>query len=394
MGRVFEALKRAAAEKNTVKPSPIAGNGEAGEASVAAAPHNGTHGINANPLPAREHHSATPPNHNGANGNGAASSAASLQMPFTHESPEHLLASTSSRTFAPASSAKDAAHRSASNEQRDSLVGAALHGESFSLPARATLDAASSARTPQFPSVEISDGRVEPHLISITQPHSAVCEQFRSLRTSVLQAGEQRKMQVFVITSVGTAEGKTIASLNLSWILAQTSDIRTLLIDGDLRRPCASDYLGIDADIARTGLSEVLAGEATLKDSIIRLEPSGLHLLPGGAARADVADLLAGSKFKEILTEARHMFDYIIIDAPPMGIFTDAKMLMNRADGALIVVRSGRVNYAALERILAPLPQERLLGIILNGTEEKLVENSYYYQKRYTHRMDGKVKEN
>jgi len=196
-------------------------------------------------------------------------------------------------------------------------------------------------------------------------------------------------MQVFVITSVGTAEGKTIASLNLSWILAQTSGIRTLLIDGDLRSPCASDYLGIEADIARTGLSEVLAGEAALKDSIIRLEPSGLHLLPGGAARDDVANLLAGSKFKEVLTEARRMFDYIIIDAPPMGIFTDATMLINRADGALIVVRSGHVGYATLERILAPLPQERLLGVILNGTDEKLEENSYYYQKRYTHMEKG-----
>lgn len=378
MGRVYEALKRAA-ENNTAKPLPIAGNDEAGEAAAAAAQHNGTHGNDAKAFLAHEHHDATTPNHNGANGNGASS-----PVSFTNESPERLLAATSSRTFAPASFVRDAAHRSASNEQRESPLGAALLDGSLSLPAGATLDAASSARTLQFPSVEISDARVEPHLISITQPRSAFCEQFRSLRTSVLQAGEQRKMQVFVITSVGTAEGKTIASLNLSWILAQTSDIRTLLIDGDLRRPCASDYLGIEADIARTGLSEVLAGEATLTDSIIRLEPSGLHLLPGGAARNDVADLLAGSKFKEILTEARRMFDYIIIDAPPMGIFTDAAMLINRADGALIVIRSGHARYATLERILAPLPQERLLGVILNGTEEKLEENSYYYQKRYS----------
>lgn len=385
MGRVYEALKRAAAENHTVKPLPIAGNDEAGDAS--AARRNGAHNAKARP---REHHDVnTPPNHNAANGNGATSSVSS-HTPFTHESPEHLLAAAPSRTFAPASFVKDAAHHSASNEQNESPLGAALHDGSFSHPAGATLDAASSTRTPQFPSVEISVARVEPHLVSITQPRSAFCEQFRSLRTRVLQAGERRKMQVFVITSVSTAEGKTMASLNLSWILAQTSGIRTLLIDGDLRRPCATDYLGIEADIARTGLSEVLAGEADLKNSIIRLEPSGLHLLPGGAARPDVADLLAGSKFKEVLTEARRMFDYIIIDAPPLGIFTDAAMLMNRADGAMIVVRSGRIAYATLERILAPLPQERLLGVILNGTDEKLEENSYYYQKRYSRKDSDK----
>lgn len=383
MGKVYEALRRAA-ENHTAKPLPIAVKGGAGDDNHApgAPPHNGTHDAKAHT--ALENHDdnsiSLTPNHNVANGNGL-SSASTAHLSFVHESPEQLLAATSSRTFAPVSFREDAAHHSASNEQSESPFGAALHDGSFSLPAGATLDAASSTRASQFPIVEILVARVEPHLVSITQPRSAFNEQFRSLRTRVLQAGEQRKMQVFVITSVGTAEGKTITSLNLSWILAQTSGIRTLLIDGDLRRPCASEYLGVDADIARTGLSEVLAGEAALKDSIVRLEPSGLHLLPGGAARDDVADLLAGSKFKEVLTEARRMFDYIIIDAPPMGIFTDAAMLMNRADGALIVVRSGRVNYAVLERILAPLPQERLLGVILNGTEEKLEENSYYYQK-------------
>ena len=178
---------------------------------------------------------------------------------------------------------------------------------------------------------------------------------------------------------------RSLTAANLSWLLAQTDGISALLIDGDLRNPCAADYLGLDAP---TGLSEVLAGETRLEDAIVRLEPAGLHILPGGSARDDVAELLSGPKFLAVLKEARRMFDYIIIDAPPLGIFTDATVLINRADAALLVVRSGKTRYAALDRLVEQLPRERLLGVVLNRTDEQLDESSYYYQRRYYRRED------
>ncbi len=85
----------------------------------------------------------------------------------------------------------------------------------------------------------------------------------------------------------------------------------------------------------RVGLSEVLGGQIRLEEAIVRLEPAGLHLLPGGRPRDDVAELLSGPSYARVLTEVRRMFDYIIIDAPPLGIFTDANVLMSRADGGL-----------------------------------------------------------
>ena len=80
------------------------------------------------------------------------------------------------------------------------------------------------------------------------------------------------------------------------------------------------------------------------------------------------------------------MFDYIIIDAPPLGIFTDATVLINRADSALIVARANRTRYGSLEKLLEPLPRERLLGVILNGSDEQLNEQNYYYYRRYSSR--------
>ena len=291
-----------------------------------------------------------------------------------------------SSVFARSHNDRPAAHTSEPTAHTDELAGSALPVAENSGDAGATLGAASSARAAEYVSIDVLPARVEPHLVAVTQPRSAYCEQFRSLRTRVLQAGERRKMQAFVITSAGVAEGKTLTALNLAWLLAQTDGVRALIIDSDLRQPCATDYLGIETD---AGLSEVLAGEATLDDAIIRLEPAGLYLLPGGAARDDVAELLSGPKFGKVLAEARQMFDYIIIDAPPLGIFTDANVLINRADGALLVVRANKTRYANVERLLEQLPRERMLGVVLNRTDEQLDESSYYYQRRYNSRREG-----
>jgi capsular exopolysaccharide synthesis family protein len=347
MGRVYDALKRASADKE--------GAGQKNKSDVQKR-RNGTTA--------------------GKNKSGA-------QAPVKKmDEPQHPWDSS------PLFNKNLAAHDSASTERTEERAGSALSGVTASRAAGATLDAAGATRAlPEFMSLDISAARVEPHLIAVTQPRSAYCEQFRSLRTRVLQAGERKKMQAFVVTSAGVAEGKTLTALNLAWLLAQTDGVRALIIDSDLRQPCATEYLGIED---RAGLSEVLAGEITLQESIVRLDPAGLYLLPGGEARDDVAELLSGPKFGYLLAELRRMFDYIIIDAPPLGIFTDANVLINRADGALLVVRSGKTRYAALDRLIEQLPRERMLGVVLNRTDEQLDESSYYYQRRY-YRKENKT---
>jgi len=257
--------------------------------------------------------------------------------------------------------------------------GMALPERPASRAVGATLNAARPARASGLVSYDVDATRVEPHIVAITQPRSAYCEQFRSLRTRVLQAGEREQMRTFVITSAGMGEGKTLTALNLAWLLAQTEGVRCLLIDSDLRQPCATDYLAIDAP---RGLSEVLGGELSLRDAVVRLDPAGLYLLPGGQSRDDCAELLSGPTYAGVIAEARRLFDFIIIDAPPLGIFTDANVLINRADGALLVVRAGKTRYAMVDKLLAQLPRERMLGVVLNRADEELESNSYYYQQR------------
>jgi capsular exopolysaccharide synthesis family protein len=297
-------------------------------------------------------------------------------LPSARQIEEELFANSSIMNVA-----QPAMQNSASTAHTaDAPDGSALPGGMASRAVGATLGAAGSARVAEFVSYDVSAARVEPHLVTVTQPRSPYCEQFRSLRTRVLQAGEREKMRVFVITSSGVGEGKTLTALNLAWMLAQSEGVRALIIDSDLRQPCATDYLGIDAQY---GLSDVLGGHMDLQQAIVRLDPAGLYLLPGGQARHDVAELLTGPTFESVIKEARRMFDYVIIDAPPMGIFTDANVLISRADAALIVVRAGKTKYALLDKLLEQLPRERLLGVVLNRADEKLDASAYYYQRYY-----------
>lgn len=276
---------------------------------------------------------------------------------------------------------------SAFNGQSDPMVGMALPGLETDITAGATLNAVSlapsaSPRLPDFVRWNVEAERVEPRLVSITSPNSTYCEEYRSLRTHVLLKSQKQKLQSIVVASINPSEGKSITALNLAWMLAQTDGVTALIIDSDLRMPSLGDYLGIETD---TGLSHILTGEATLKDSIIRLEPSGLHMLPGGEARNDVAEMISGPKFKEILREAREMFDYVIIDAPPLGIFTDATVLIDHADGALLVVRANKTKYAAIDRVMETLPRDRMLGVVLNQSEDVMDESHYnygYYAKK------------
>jgi protein-tyrosine kinase len=341
MGRVYEALKRASVQ----------------------------------PGGAKSQKSASSMRRNGG--------AAGLQ-PASNEIEEQLIAASSILKSPQAEQGSASTAHTA-----DASDGSAFPGGIASRAAGATLGAAGAARAAEFMSYTISAARVEPHLVAITQPRSAYNEQFRSLRTRVLQAGEHQQVRTIVLTSAGIGEGKTLTSLNLSWLLAQTEGVRCLLIDSDLRQPCATHYLNIDLSV---GLSEVLGGEVALEDAIVQLQPAGLYLLPGGRARDDVAELLSGPTYARVLKEARRMFDYVVIDAPPLGIFTDANVLIDKADGALLVVRSGKTKYAIIDRLLEQLPRERMLGVVLNRADAELDSTSYYYEHRYYDRERRAIK--
>ncbi|MDQ4120110.1 MAG: CpsD/CapB family tyrosine-protein kinase [Acidobacteriota bacterium] len=236
-------------------------------------------------------------------------------------------------------------------------------------------------KKPEFKTIELDIDAVEPHLVAIKHPRSPHCEEYRSLRTQLLLAAERRRaagkeMQAVVVASARPGEGKSTTALNLAWMMAQTDGVSCLVIDADLRMPSLADYLGV---AEHPGLSDVFDGTVELEQAIVKLNPAGLHLLPGGTARQDIAELISGNAFRRILDKARTMFDYIIIDAPPLAIFTDAAVLINLADGAMLVVKSGKTRYATINRMLEHVSREQMLGVVLNGSKEEVPESHYNY---------------
>jgi len=226
--------------------------------------------------------------------------------------------------------------------------------------------------------VVVDPDRVNRHLVAITEPKSAFAEEYRDLRTSLLQKSKKQRLKTVAIASIAPGEGKSVTALNLAWLLAQTEGTRALLIDGDMRRPSLCQYLGLENS---PGLSELLDGEKAFTDVLIQLEGSGLFLLPGGRPRSDVAEQISGPSFAKLLEQVQASFDFVIIDAPPLGVFVDAKVLINQTDGALLVLRRNFTTFKEVDRVLEGLPRQRMLGVVLNQAEETLISGRYYYDQ-------------
>ena len=180
-------------------------------------------------------------------------------------------------------------------------------------------------------------------------------------------------------------EGKTLTAVNLSWLLAQTDGVKALLIDGDLRNPCAAEYLGLDAP---TGLSEVLGGEVSLEEAIVRLEPAGLHILPGGSARDDVAEVLSVAALPRGLEGGAANVRLRHHRRAAARIFTTPRCSEPRRRRAH---RRGAPRQDALRGVGAAAgaaPARAPARRLLNGSDEQLNEQNYYY-RRYSSARRG-----
>ena len=220
----------------------------------------------------------------------------------------------------------------------------------------------------------LDEARLHTRLVLFTNQQSAGCEQYRTLRTQVFHAAEKQLTQVILVTSAVAGEGKTSTLLNLAWAIAQSREKRVLVIDSDLRRPSISSYLGLDFEL---GLGEVLTEASEALPAIVRVADSTLYVLSSTQAEPQPAELLSKERVSETLAELRQYFDYILIDAPPVVAFADARLLANHADAVIVVVRAGLAGHSTVERAIEALPHNRILGVVLNGADQ-MSEVGYY----------------
>jgi len=251
------------------------------------------------------------------------------------------------------------------------------------VPSFAGSNGRSRSRLPRMlrgPVANGGDKRVE--LVSHLQPQSPISEAFRALRTSLLLSQADHPPQVILVTSALPREGKTTAAANLAVTLAQLGD-KTLLVDGDLRKPGVSRALSL-ADGKHAGLSSYLAGVSTL-DLVTVPHPSisNLAVIPTGPVPPNPADLLSSYRLSDMVSELRKRYKFIVIDSPPIMAATDAVILSVMVDGVLLVVRSGDTPKEAFTRTrdLLVSVKCRMLGVVLNAVDSSSPD--YYYSYRY-----------
>jgi capsular exopolysaccharide synthesis family protein len=240
-----------------------------------------------------------------------------------------------------------------------------------------------SALSPEIKVERLSKARLHTRLITLTDPQSPECEQYRTLRTELFHAAAKKQIQIVTITSALAGEGKTSTVLNLAFAIAQSKEKRVLVIDGDLRRPNIASFLGLRP---AAGLIETLTRENDVFDSIVSLDEHDLYLLPVKRESNNPTELLSSERLGEIFALLREYFDFILVDSPPVMPFADARLLASHADALILVVRAGLASYDTVEKAVNALPHGRILGVVLNGAEhdkEAGYYDYYYYYSRH-----------
>lgn len=224
------------------------------------------------------------------------------------------------------------------------------------------------------------DKRIE--LVAQHLPKSQMSEAFRALRTALLLSQADHPPQVILVSSALPREGKTTSAANLAVTLAQLGD-RTVLVDADLRKPGVGRLLDLGGS-KYAGLSSYLAGVSSL-DLVTVQHPAipNLSAIPTGPLPPNPADLLSSHKLTEAIAELRTKFKFIVIDSPPIMAATDAVILSVKADGVLLVVRSGETPKEAFSRTRDLLLSVKchILGVVLNAVDSSAPD--YYYSYRY-----------
>jgi succinoglycan biosynthesis transport protein ExoP len=192
-------------------------------------------------------------------------------------------------------------------------------------------------------------------------------EQFRTLRSRLYRLCESHPLRSLVVSSALAGEGKTFVASNLAHAIAQQSDCRVLLIDADLRCPRLHQLLGAPA---APGLADYLRGEASEFDVIQHGGANDLCFIPSGGPAPNPTELLANDRFRKLLARLSPVFEWIIIDSPPVLPVSDAGILTRVCGSVLMVVGAGTTGVEVAQRACQEMHEKNLLGIVLNRAEQ------------------------
>lgn len=226
------------------------------------------------------------------------------------------------------------------------------------------------------------------NIIAHTDAKSPIAEAYRVLRTNIQYSNFDKQLKTIVITSSGPMEGKTTTAVNLAATFAHAG-IKVLLIDSDLRKPKVHNFFMLFND---RGLTNMIASHGDFKEYVEPSNIPNLDILTCGTIPPNPSEVLASNSMKQFIQKASEEYDIIIMDAPPVGIVTDAAIISTYVDGTILVANSGHVEIEAIKRAKELLCQvnANIIGVVLNKLDKKSGKNKYNYQQYYSPSDTGK----
>lgn len=213
-------------------------------------------------------------------------------------------------------------------------------------------------------------------LATLAEPESPAAENFRFLGVRLRHMRRERPLQKVLITSTSPHEGKSVVAANLACVLARKKQQRTLLIEGDLRRPSQGEIFGMGD---RPGITDWLRGSDERINGIYKIEHAGLWVLPAGKPMADPLELLQSARLSALMKQLSGLFDWIVIDTPPILPLGDASVWSQHADGIILVARQGMTQKRKLENGLKAIDQDKLISALLNCSQDASLRDHYDY---------------
>lgn len=225
-----------------------------------------------------------------------------------------------------------------------------------------------------------SNGTLFQSLVTVSDPNSPASEAYRTLRTNLLYSAVDEPPQAVVLTSPGPGEGKSTTCANLGVVLAQTG-WSCLILDCDLRKPTMHKVFGLRNV---WGVADVVVGQRTLE--AVWQEPiKGLKVVTSGSIPPNPAELLESGRFTELLGQARQQFKYVLVDAPPVELVSDAAILATQVDGVLLVLDAHNTRKTSVRKSIRSLNTvgANVLGTVMNNVKASK-GSGYYNYGRYT----------
>lgn len=233
---------------------------------------------------------------------------------------------------------------------------------------------------PIFGEIISSEKAEENYVVVDSDPKAAITESFRTVRTNLEYVpGPEGRGKVVLVTSYRPNEGKTFCSVNLSAILAKAGK-KVLLLELDLHKPKVASGLGMTS---QTGLSTILVGKMNWRQGVMATQFENFSVILSGPTPPNASELVLSKHLEELFEEASHEFDYVVIDTPPVGLITDALLMMRFVDANLFVVNTRFASKDHVNNALEVLQANpgKNTGFILNGVRIK--KSKYYYNTNY-----------